>query len=283
MAEQVAEPAQVATSPVKPKCPECKPGLPAWMATFSDLVTLLLTFFVLLLSFAKTETSKLQAALGSIREAFGGASLRQGEVIMSGKSPDNAISMLDSQHAIKPFPIEFLSTEGLLDKYEINRPYENTLKKAKDVLARYELTSDVEVYESPEDIRINFNDRILFKNGSVEIAKSNIQTYEKITKLLKDNQWQLFIEGYAAKGEKGPNKEDAYDLSMQRAVEVTKDLISRGIQADRLTAVAYGDSRQEVISGQNASKEELATLNRKVEFSLKRSDLKSVNKKIDHR
>ena len=38
-----------------PKCEVCVPGLPGWMATFSDLVTLLLTFFVLILSFAKTE------------------------------------------------------------------------------------------------------------------------------------------------------------------------------------------------------------------------------------
>ena len=58
--------------PECPKCEECVPGLPGWMATFSDLVTLLLTFFVLLLSFAKTESAKYEAALGSIRNAFGG-------------------------------------------------------------------------------------------------------------------------------------------------------------------------------------------------------------------
>lgn len=52
------------------KCEECIPGLPGWMATFSDLVTLLLTFFVLLLSFAKTENEKYEAALGSIRSAL---------------------------------------------------------------------------------------------------------------------------------------------------------------------------------------------------------------------
>ena len=53
-----------------PKCEECVPGLPGWMATFSDLVTLLLTFFVLLLSFAKTESAKFEAALGSLRNTL---------------------------------------------------------------------------------------------------------------------------------------------------------------------------------------------------------------------
>ena len=45
-------------APACPKCEVCIPGLPGWMGTFSDLVTLLLTFFVLLLSFAKTESAK---------------------------------------------------------------------------------------------------------------------------------------------------------------------------------------------------------------------------------
>ena len=88
-----------------PKCEECVPGLPGWMATFSDMVTLLLTFFVLLLSFAKTETAKYESALGSIRNAFGGNVLVQGPVIERGKSPDDSPSMMESQEPIRPFPI----------------------------------------------------------------------------------------------------------------------------------------------------------------------------------
>ena len=90
-----------------PKCPECDPGLPGWMATFSDLVTLLLTFFVLLLSFAKTESSKYEAALGSIRKAFGGNVLKHGEVIQLGKSADDRHTMMEGQDMVRPFPIEF--------------------------------------------------------------------------------------------------------------------------------------------------------------------------------
>jgi len=57
-------------APDCPKCPPCKPGLPGWMATFSDMITLLLTFFVLLLSFAKTESAKYEAALGGLSHYF---------------------------------------------------------------------------------------------------------------------------------------------------------------------------------------------------------------------
>lgn len=57
-------------------CEEPEPGAPLWMATFSDMVTLLLTFFVLLLSMASfEEPTKVSAVIQSIRTAFGSAGL----------------------------------------------------------------------------------------------------------------------------------------------------------------------------------------------------------------
>lgn len=53
------------------KCPECKPGLPAWMATFSDLMALLMCFFVLLLSFSELDAMRFKRLAGSLRNAFG--------------------------------------------------------------------------------------------------------------------------------------------------------------------------------------------------------------------
>ena len=53
----------------KCKCPP--PGAPAWMATFSDLSTLLMCFFVLLLSFSEMDVLKFKQLAGSMREAFG--------------------------------------------------------------------------------------------------------------------------------------------------------------------------------------------------------------------
>ncbi|MBU4393961.1 MAG: flagellar motor protein MotB, partial [Proteobacteria bacterium] len=44
------------------KCPECEAGAPAWMVTFADMVTLLLTFFVLLVSMASMDRVKFAAA-----------------------------------------------------------------------------------------------------------------------------------------------------------------------------------------------------------------------------
>jgi len=53
----------------KCKCPP--PGSPAWMATFADLMSLLMCFFVLLLSFSEMDVLKFKQLAGSMREAFG--------------------------------------------------------------------------------------------------------------------------------------------------------------------------------------------------------------------
>ena len=60
--------------PEEPKddCPKCPGGgAPAWMATFADMATLLMAFFVLLLSFAETEVPKFKQVAGSLKQAFG--------------------------------------------------------------------------------------------------------------------------------------------------------------------------------------------------------------------
>jgi chemotaxis protein MotB len=55
----------------KLKCPECKPGAPLWMATFADMATLLMAFFVLILSFSDVKVDKYKAVVGSLMNAFG--------------------------------------------------------------------------------------------------------------------------------------------------------------------------------------------------------------------
>ena len=53
------------------ECPPCKSGAPAWMATFADMATLLMAFFVLLLSFAHMNVPKYKEVSGSMNDKFG--------------------------------------------------------------------------------------------------------------------------------------------------------------------------------------------------------------------
>ncbi len=52
-------------------CPKCEEGLPAWLATFADLMSLLMCFFVLLLSFAEMDAIRFKKMAESMKDAFG--------------------------------------------------------------------------------------------------------------------------------------------------------------------------------------------------------------------
>ena len=263
-----------------PKCEKCKPGLPGWMATFSDLVTLLLTFFVLLLSFAKTESAKYEAALGSIRNAFGGNVLKKGEVIQLGKSSDNQPTMVESQAPVRPFPIEFLTMEGMLDKHEINRASAETLNDMKVDLGSVGLSDSVDIYEETEGIKVNIKDKIYFKDGTTEIESISIVVFERVIKLLSEKNWKIFIKGHASLGEAGIEEGiDSYRLSSMRATAVAKSLVAKGISPKRITIVSYGDTRPVKIRGQ--SKDRLNRLSRRVEFMIRKRDLETEGHKVD--
>ena len=259
-------------APPAPKCPPCPRPLPLWLVTFSDLMSLLLTFFVLLLSFAKTETAKSQAAFGSIRDSFGGASLKQGQVIEKGKSADDRPIMMDSQDIIRPFPIEFLTTEGFFDKYEMNRESDENLKKMREDLESYSLIEASKLYEVPEGVFAKLKDRVYFDEGSAKLNISTKETFEQIVKLISETDWVLFIEGHSSFGEVSlDGKSDAFILSSLRAASVYKQMVERGVRPEKITTVFYGDTRP--FEDMSKSKNELKKLSRRVEFIIRKRDL----------
>lgn len=256
----------------KPKCPSCPRPLPLWLVTYSDLMSLLLTFFVLLLSFAKTESAKSQAAFGSIRDSFGGASLKQGEVFEKGKSADDRPIMMDSQDIIRPFPIEFLTTEGFFDKYEMNRESDENLKQMKEDLESYSLREASNLFEVPEGVFAKLKDRIYFDEGSTNINISSRPIFEQMVKLISQTDWVLFIEGHASVGEVSlDGKSDAFILSSLRAASVAKEIIGLGVRPEKITTVFYGDTRP--YEDSSKSKQELKKLSRRVEFIIRKRDL----------
>jgi chemotaxis protein MotB len=68
----MAEAIEAVEEPEEEECPKCPPvGAPAWMATFADMATLLMAFFVLILAFAEFNTPKFKQISGSLQNAFG--------------------------------------------------------------------------------------------------------------------------------------------------------------------------------------------------------------------
>ena len=255
------------------KCPDCPPpGLPGWLATYADMITLLLCFFVLLLAMSKKDAAKTEAALGSIRNSFGGNVLNMGEVTQLGKSPEDAATLIEAQEAAKPFPIEFLTVEGILPKHEINRETTEDLAEMKSDLGIFDMQSNADIYELNEGLKIVLKDAIFFEEGTMAIKQMSIPVFEKMVKLLTSKKYQLYVHGHASLGEQSKDgRFDAYELSSQRAMAVTKTLIRKGVPANSLTPVFYGDTRL-------VSKEK-DELNRRVDFVIRKVSLEQEGRK----
>lgn len=91
----------------KPKQEDPPKGSPAWMSTFSDLMNLLLCFFVLLFSMSTVDTEKFEMVVQSLQSTFsilpsGGSTIGDGELISSG------VSMLEKFDIISIHPQPFL-------------------------------------------------------------------------------------------------------------------------------------------------------------------------------
>ncbi|WP_295551127.1 flagellar motor protein MotB [Limnohabitans sp. Rim8] len=124
-AEAEAEAEAVPAKPVKPfgpddcpkceECPPCKAGAPGWMATFADMATLLMAFFVLLLSFAEMNVPKFKQINGSMKNAFGV------QRIIPTVEPPKAQSLI-AQHftpsVAEPTPIKTIQQETTDDRKE---------------------------------------------------------------------------------------------------------------------------------------------------------------------
>ena len=71
----------------RPKVETVEEGAPEWMCTFADMMSLLLTFFILLLSFSTLDIIKYKNALGSIKDAFGVKELVTGKEVVKKEQP----------------------------------------------------------------------------------------------------------------------------------------------------------------------------------------------------
>ena len=241
------------------------PPVPAWMATFCDMMMLLLAFFILLFTFSSLESSKYEVIAKSVRSAFGGNVLVDGEIIRTGKSPDDDFTELESQEVMKPYPIEFLTTKGIFNTLEINRSSDGDKGAITRSLKETKLNLESEVLWVNESIKVSLDGQAIFKEGEFEIFKIDKIFFNKLISLLRGNDWIVYLEGYSSKGEISPQGLSTRELSAMRTSALIKELTKRGISPSRLVSVAYGDSE--------ASLEGDGKSDRKVTFSLRKKKL----------
>ncbi len=233
-------------------------AVPAWMVTFADLMALMMTFFVLLYSFSSMDEQKYRMIAASMAKGFG-------SVLAQKKASSR--SSTSAPPAIMPNPMSTPQSQRRIQQRQSGGPQnrkiaENLKNSLQDQIAK----GVVAVESSGDTVVIRFPEEVAFPPGSDTISDEMLPLLLEVVEVLKDAPGTLMVSGHT---DDRPIKSQQFgsnwELSTDRAVSVIHRLEELGaIDADRLTAAGYGDTRPLV---PNDSPENRAK-NRRVEIAI---------------
>lgn len=217
----------------KKKPEEAKAGAPEWMATFSDLMNLLLCFFVLLFSMSSTDTAKYNEIVEAITSSFnifsgGGSALDQGVLVSSGVSQLNELAEYYSNLAVENSAEEDgtkggsgksdsentsenktekdnvkkeITKDEVLKKYEqeVKEAAEKNYEKASEAINQFKLNDTVQLKmdTSYNYIGLSIDGYFLFDSGQAELKKGADVVLDKAAGILKKfKDTDIVIEGH---------------------------------------------------------------------------------------
>ncbi|MBR9884150.1 MAG: flagellar motor protein MotB [Oceanospirillales bacterium] len=286
----------------KCRCPP--PGAPAWMATFSDLMSLLMCFFVLLLSFSEMDVLKFKQLAGSMREAFGVQNQIKVEDIPKGTSiiaqefspgrpeptPLNEVRQMTINNDMNTLDVR--SEEGeasVQDKLQgieqLIRMQEEQAKQEAvqfaEVLADEIGDGSVEVETDGTKLIIRVKEKGSFDSGSAELKFDYIPVIAKIRDVLIDVSGRVAIEGHTDNVPYGGTRFNSnWDLSAARALAVAEELFSdTRIDQTRFQVSGFADSKPLV---PNNSAENRAR-NRRVEIVIQKGNDREMLERLQSR
>lgn len=198
-------------------------GSPAWMATFADLCSLLLTFFVLLLSFAELDVVEFQAALGSVKQALGVITRRPGFLEGSSPTPINFQDSNASERTEQGMPEELVPIQRLIK----NEKQDGTMK----------------LIVNEDNIVLRVYD--LFPSATAELRPKNFVQMDIITALVRTYSQPVTIEAHT---DDVPIRTDRFpsnwDLSAARAAAVARYLeLAGSVDPGRLSPTGYASHK----------------------------------------
>jgi Flagellar motor protein len=211
--------------PRKKKPPESE-DVPLWVLTYGDCVTLMLTFFVLLVSMAKIDESRKLVVLGSVFGSMGFLD-RSTEVL----------ARSDNRRTVEPGPME-----GIKD-FE---PLKNMLWEEAGADLRFESNKVVQVLSIEGDA--------LFAPGSAELTPDGRALLERTLPVIKEVPHPVLVAGHTSTlrdelgAEYRPERESqvpdlSWRLSLNRSLAVYRFLLEGGADPDKLRMEAFGRYR----------------------------------------
>lgn len=195
----------------KKKQEDAPKGSPAWMATFSDMMNLLLCFFVLLFSMSTVDAEKFEMVIASLQSSFsilpsGGSSIGEGNMVSAGISQlpeldayfSNDTTQTDGEENTE-LESEQVSNENAAELYEQQElaESEQMAENIQGMAQQYGIQDQVEVDFNAQYVMLTLNGALLFDSGKAEIRSDAYPLVDKIGMILQTyNQNIIEIEGH---------------------------------------------------------------------------------------
>jgi chemotaxis protein MotB len=287
------------------ECPKCPPeGLPAWMGTFADLMSLLMCFFVLLLSFSEMDVLKFKQIAGSMKFAFGVQNKIEVKDIPKGTS---VIAMEFRPGRPEPTPIDTIQQQTIDMTQEMlefqagnedsaggrqkqrgeqrggaaqqtaseqqttsqNASQEEVAERMRKVAQQLEkqiIDGAIEMESLGQQITIRIRENGSFSAGSAFLQPQFIPILRKIGALLADMPGDIEVSGHSDSQQiSNELYRSNWDLSSQRAVAVAEELRRAvGFDESRMSVVGKADTAPLV----DADDPQGRSRNRRVEISI---------------
>ena len=203
-----------------------------WMFTFSDLVTLLLTFFVMLLAMKQPQVSKLQAVFGIFSKGS------EQEMGFSDQGEMEQIQHLLDQLK-QPSADEMLSPDQEL-AISLDLPGSTQPELVGPLITQLKIKRD------ERGTVITLANDLLFNPGQAELSPQAREAINKVAELVCYGDQVVSVEGHTDSLKPGGGKgfSDNWDLSLARALAVMDQLIKvGGLRESRMRVAALGDTR----------------------------------------
>ena len=194
-----------------------QPSAPFWMTTYSDMVTLLLTFFVLMISFSNLDEVKFAMAANSLKGALG--VMRRYPSVRNNLGIDNNVR----------------EQQGVYDSV---REIE---KKAQEL----GIENDLNVEFTETGLLIQLGNNILFDSGSDKLKPKAALILDVVGKTIRNNASEVLVSGHTDNVPiNTPRFPSNWELSSARSLSVVKYLIDKCQVPPRiLGAVGYSEYR----------------------------------------
>lgn len=207
-------------------------GAPAWMTTFSDMTTLLLTFFILLYSISSVDAQKFKAISNSLASALQGEG---GPKIFDGQDPTPDIPGESDASGEDKIPENNEITPGILAMYQQVSGYVTT----------EQLEQKVSVSVSSSGVFVDIKDNILFESGKATLSQGGKEILNNLENLFLQFENEIVVEGHTDNVPTSSRKYPTnWELSTDRALTVVRYLSeTKNVPSERLAAIGYGEFR----------------------------------------